>query len=273
MVRRLRESTSNRELHAGVIAGNSILPLKQPLQVFKTVHAEHQDHWLWAVSLTTNSPTPISPKLTPFFPFRLHSKFVGFKCLYSVQHLGMECWNSLPLSQQWKGISILGYKSSYSKWHYIVTCTESVVWRSSPQRGQLDHLSMEATSTLSTAGRDDKIYWRCAKSRSSSGSVTTQDNQIVATNDSHNHPPYQAALEADKIVSTLKKKAAETIQPVPLTYQEQLQHIARRANMDEVAAKLPMFTSIKSSLYRQKRKHLPAYFCSYFCIICWIWKK
>ena len=69
---------------------------------------------------------------------------------------------------------------------------------------------------------------------------------ISTIKDCHNHPPDVAEVEAQKIVSVIKKKASESIQPIPLLYQGEIQQLSTSEVMDEVAAKLPTLPSIKS---------------------------
>ena len=83
--------------------------------------------------------------------------------------------------------------------------------------------------------------------------MTTLDNEIVSVRDTHNHPPDAAEMEAEKVIATIKEKAKESINPVPAVYdRSEVQHLASRADRDEVAAKLPTFNSVKSSLYHSR---------------------
>ena len=111
---------------------------------------------------------------------------------------------------------------------------------------------------INRRGRDDQEYWHCALSRGCSGTITTQGDQILTIKDTHNHPPDEAKIQADKIISNLKKRTTESIQPVPLMYQDELQKLSMKDNRDEIAARLPTFTSVKSALYRQRHKRLPS---------------
>ena len=61
----------------------------------------------------------------------------------------------------------------------------------------------------------------------------------------------------EKIVHSLKEEVRATARPVPAVYNEQIQAVACRSDRDEIAAKLPTFTSVKSSLYRHRRSLLP----------------
>ena len=85
--------------------------------------------------------------------------------------------------------------------------------------------------------------------------MTTQDDELISCNNNHNHPTEdQTEVEAEKVISSLRKKLSKTIQPVPLLYQAEIQDLSRR---QDKAAKLPTLQSMKSSLYRECRKRLP----------------
>ena len=50
----------------------------------------------------------------------------------------------------------------------------------------------------------------------------------------------------------------ENLRPVPQLYREKVQEVAALPNFEEVAARLPTLTAVKSTLYRQRRKLIPA---------------
>ena len=80
---------------------------------------------------------------------------------------------------------------------------------------------------------------------------------IFVWGDNHSHPSNQVEIEAEKLMSSLKKKVSETIQPVNVMYQNEILKLSIRPDMEEIAAKLPIIRSIKSSLYHERRKRLP----------------
>ena len=57
-------------------------------------------------------------------------------------------------------------------------------------------------------------------------------------------------------MSSLRKKVSKTVQPLALLYQAKIQHLSRRQDKNEIAAKLPTLPLIKSSLYQERRKRL-----------------
>ena len=71
----------------------------------------------------------------------------------------------------------------------------------------------------------------------------------------HQMKPKQSTLE--KIVDSMKDKVRTTAQPIPAVYNEEIQAVACRSDRNEVVAKLPTFSSLKTSLYRQRRLLLP----------------
>ena len=58
----------------------------------------------------------------------------------------------------------------------------------------------------------------------------------------------------------------ESVQLIPTLYLNEVHQLASRADMREIAAKLPTFQSARSLLYRARRKRLPA---SYATIMHW----
>ena len=44
-------------------------------------------------------------------------------------------------------------------------------------------------------GHDGRIFWRCGKSRSCSGSITTLDDRIVSQREDHNHAPDEGEIK------------------------------------------------------------------------------
>ena len=60
---------------------------------------------------------------------------------------------------------------------------------------------------LNRRGRDGRIFWRCGRNRSCSGSLCTLVDEIISQKDTHNHPPDDAEIQAEKIVSSIRAKA------------------------------------------------------------------
>ena len=110
---------------------------------------------------------------------------------------------------------------------------------------------------LNRRGRDGRIFWRCGRNWSCSGSLCTLEDEIISQKDMHNHPPDDAEIQAEKIVNSIRAKARDTIRPIPAVYHEEIQAIATRPDKEEIAAKLPTLAHLKSSLYRNRRSRLP----------------
>ena len=55
----------------------------------------------------------------------------------------------------------------------------------------------------------------------------------------------------------MKDKVQTTAQPIPAVYIEEIQAVTSRSDRNEVVAKLPTFSSLKTSLYCQRRSLLP----------------
>ena len=51
---------------------------------------------------------------------------------------------------------------------------------------------------LNRRGRNDRMFWRCAKNRSCNGGLTTMNDEIVSSE--HKHPPDEAEMTASKAV-------------------------------------------------------------------------
>ena len=84
----------------------------------------------------------------------------------------------------------------------------------------------------------------------------------------HGHQSLTQALVAEKIVNSIQAKARDTIRPIPAVYHEEIQAIATRPDNEEIAAKLPTLTQLKSSLYRNRRSRLP---CTSASSGGWLW--
>ena len=120
---------------------------------------------------------------------------------------------------------------------------------STTQRGACSLIYQGYKYTFNRRWLDGRIYWRC-NYRSCSGRTTTEGDKLISCNNNHNHPPRdKAEVQAEKVISSLRKKISKTIQPVPLLYS-----LSRRQEKNKIAAKLPTLPLIKSSLYQECRK-------------------
>ena len=97
--------------------------------------------------------------------------------------------------------------------------------------------------------------WRCCK-RSCPARVTTHGSELLAQTNGHNHPVDPTETRVEEIKSNLRKRAREELTPVPCIYNEALIELSTQ-DRDSVAAQLPMFSLLKSSLYCSRRKRFP----------------
>ena len=94
---------------------------------------------------------------------------------------------------------------------------------------------------INRRGQDGRIFWRCGRSRSCSGSITTMDDNILSQRDVRNHEPDEDKIAIEKIVSNMKIKAMETTRAIPAIYHDAIQEIASMNNKDDLASKMPTF--------------------------------
>ena len=59
---------------------------------------------------------------------------------------------------------------------------------------------------LNRRGRAGRIFWRCGRNRSCSGSLCTLEDEIISQKDTHNHPPDDAEIQAEKIVAQFEPR-------------------------------------------------------------------
>lgn len=87
--------------------------------------------------------------------------------------------------------------------------------------------------------------------------MTTVDDVLGAVRETHSHGPDEGRNAVSSSISRMRKRAREETLPVTQIYDQEVQRISTYTNMEEVAAKLPTFPSLKSSLYRNHRVRLP----------------
>ena len=93
--------------------------------------------------------------------------------------------------------------------------------------------------------------------RSCKARVITLDDAVEVVRGEHDHAPCPAKNKAQRIVSQMRKRAREEVQTVPTIYRDALQTVNQDGERDAVAAQLPTFSSVKSSLYRSRQKKFP----------------
>ena len=73
----------------------------------------------------------------------------------------------------------------------------------------------------------------------------------------HNHSVDGVEAEVERVKHELRKRAREEVTPIPAIYNDALVDIATQVEDEAVAARLPTFPSLKSSMYRSRRSRLP----------------
>ena len=81
--------------------------------------------------------------------------------------------------------------------------------------------------------------------------VTDTNDQLVTCNDKHTHPPKATETAVEMVKERMKKRAKEETTPIPRIYHEALQEVAQYENHETIAPVVPIFSSMRSSLYRK----------------------
>jgi hypothetical protein len=115
------------------------------------------------------------------------------------------------------------------------------------QKGNKSLLWNGSRFTVNRKMDNGTIYWRCCK-RSCPARVITQGSELLAQTNGHNHPVDPTEVRVEEIKSNLRKSVRE-LTPVPRIYNEALIELSTQEDRDSVAAQLPMFSLLKSSLY------------------------
>ena len=100
----------------------------------------------------------------------------------------------------------------------------------------------------------NRIFWRCYD-RKCPGRATSKSLDVAPTKD-HNHLPNSTMITIEKYKTELKEDCAKSLETIPKLYNDMLARIAEKES-DTVAAFMPTYTSIQSSLYRERQKTIP----------------
>ena len=95
---------------------------------------------------------------------------------------------------------------------------------------------------------EEATYWRCTK-RPCKGKITTVAG-FLRNSFGHDHPPSNETTV--KFVSTMRKRARSETTPMQQIFNDELMKEA-----DQDIPDIPTFSSIKSSMYRQRRTMMP----------------
>ncbi len=103
--------------------------------------------------------------------------------------------------------------------------------------------------TLNRRGRDGQTYWRCVD-RSCLGRATTDENdQVIAENQRHDHPPESAQAAVAKVVDKMKQRAKNEATPVNTIYRETLQEISQPVTTRSLEESGPKRHVVKTSFW------------------------
>lgn len=104
---------------------------------------------------------------------------------------------------------------------------------------------------------DDWCSWTCC-SKGCKARVTTRNDILSNINDSpHNHDRQPFEAEVFATMSRIRKRVREESKPVTSIYEEELLQTHIDPHLRQSTAFLGSFATVKSSLYRERRKLLP----------------
>ena len=111
--------------------------------------------------------------------------------------------------------------------------------------------------TINRRTADGQTYWRCFDRTCGGRAVTDVNDCLVSANNNHNHPPDVVEVAVQKIKEEIKERSKAETTPIPRIYHDFLQEVNQHILSSEIAAILPTFQSIRSSLYRKRRENHP----------------
>ncbi|XP_067668277.1 uncharacterized protein [Haliotis asinina] len=117
------------------------------------------------------------------------------------------------------------------------------------QRGARQVIHQSYRYKLNRTG-DTAVYWRCAQT-GCKGNISTVGEFIRTVTGAHNHPPEDET--SMKLISNLRKRSREETTAIQQIYNDEINNIPV-----EAAATVPPLCSVKSGLYRHRRKTTPA---------------
>lgn len=100
--------------------------------------------------------------------------------------------------------------------------------------------------------RGDRSYWNCVN-RDCTAKINTQNGIPTKIMVNHNHPQDPLGVTAKQLMSNVRKRVRETIEPIPAIYDDMLANLRTPewdADTEAVAIKLPTFYSARPALYR-----------------------
>ena len=95
-------------------------------------------------------------------------------------------------------------------------------------------------------GKDGFVFWRCQQHRNGCVARATSEGTSVIVRREHNHPRVAATMQADRVVSKMRKRAREETTPMNQIYDEALQ-------VSSYADLYPRFLSLYYMYFFQRR--------------------
>ena len=88
-------------------------------------------------------------------------------------------------------VTVIDGGNRYKRQGFVIATSYSFTQNmefTTTQRGAHSLIYQGYKYVINQRGRDGRTVWRCGKSRSCSGVVTTLDDAVISTRDTHNHP-------------------------------------------------------------------------------------
>lgn len=104
--------------------------------------------------------------------------------------------------------------------------------------------------------KGEKCWWKCVNTNCTTN-VTTLNDMMITHDANHNHPPDFADCRVQAVMADIRKRARDEITPMPTIYVEEISKLrsdGTDAISDDTARHFPTFTSVKTSLYNQRKK-------------------
>lgn len=105
----------------------------------------------------------------------------------------------------------------------------------------------------------------CSKRKAlkcSASLVVDEDDSVVIPPSEHSHPPNAGDVEARQLKANMRKRARDEATPMHVIYEQEKVKLLQpdttsAATPTEVASALPQFPSVRTVLYRERRKRFP----------------
>ncbi len=98
-------------------------------------------------------------------------------------------------------------------------------------------------------------YWRCVNKNCNGSVKTAADDSGLVEYNQHFHVSNPEQTDVRVTVNAMRKRAATETGPLPKIFKEEASKVA---GTPSVAAQLPTYQHVESSLHKRRRKNLPA---------------